>query len=93
MPRAASAGLILYALTVSLAGIDWVESNSMRSVLLRHFPALEPALEEVANPFAPWRSVVSPPATPPEDGLAEAARLHGLRVGKSAIPPQARSVA
>ena len=36
------------------AGIDWVEKNSMRSVLLRHFPDLEPALEGVANPFAPW---------------------------------------
>jgi hypothetical protein len=39
------------------AGIDWVESNTMRSVLLRHFPALKPALQEVANPFAPWRRV------------------------------------
>ena len=36
-------------------GIDWVESNSMRTLLLRHFPELEPALEGVANPFAPWR--------------------------------------
>ncbi len=37
------------------AGIDWVESNSMHSVLLRHFPELEPALRGVANPFAPWQ--------------------------------------
>jgi len=37
------------------AGLDWVESTSMRSLLLRHFPALEPALEGVENPFAPWR--------------------------------------
>ena len=36
------------------AGIDWVERNSMRSVLLRHFPELEPALRGVENPFAPW---------------------------------------
>jgi hypothetical protein len=36
------------------AGIDWVENNSMRSVLLRHFPELEPAIKGVANPFAPW---------------------------------------
>jgi hypothetical protein len=36
-------------------GLDWVESNSMRSVLLRHFPDLKPALDGVANPFAPWR--------------------------------------
>ena len=28
----------------------------MRSLLLRHFPELEPALEGVANPFAPWKA-------------------------------------
>ena len=38
------------------AGLDWVERNSMRTVLLRHFPQLEPALRGVANPFAPWRT-------------------------------------
>ena len=27
----------------------------MRTLLLRHFPELEPALDGVANPFAPWR--------------------------------------
>jgi len=37
------------------AGIDWVESNSMRTVLLRHCPELAPSLEGVANPFAPWK--------------------------------------
>jgi hypothetical protein len=36
-------------------GIDWVENNSFRSVLLRHFPELAPSLEGVANPFAPWK--------------------------------------
>jgi hypothetical protein len=36
-------------------GIDWVENNTMRSLLLRHFPELAPALQGVANPFAPWR--------------------------------------
>jgi hypothetical protein len=39
------------------AGIEWVESNTMRTVLLRHFPQLAPALEGVANPFAPWQRV------------------------------------
>ena len=29
----------------------------MRNVLLRHFPELEPALQGVANPFAPWAQV------------------------------------
>ncbi|MGE5697817.1 MAG: peroxidase family protein [Candidatus Sericytochromatia bacterium] len=38
-------------------GIDWVEQNTMRTVLLRHFPSLEPALRGVANPFAPWMQV------------------------------------
>lgn len=38
-------------------GIRWVRHNGMRSVLLRHHPELEPALEGVANPFAPWRIV------------------------------------
>jgi hypothetical protein len=41
------------------AGIDWVESNSMRTLLLRHFPQLEPALRGVANPFAPWQRAAS----------------------------------
>lgn len=39
------------------AGMAWVRDNTMRSVLLRHFPSLAPALDGVANPFAPWRSV------------------------------------
>ncbi|TMC47833.1 MAG: peroxidase [Chloroflexi bacterium] len=38
-------------------GIDWVEGNSMRTVLLRHYPQLERALRGVANPFAPWTSI------------------------------------
>jgi heme peroxidase len=37
-------------------GLDWVEESSMRSVLLRHYPELEPALRGVENPFGPWRS-------------------------------------
>ena len=36
------------------AGIDWVENNTMTSVLLRHFPELEPRLRGVENAFAPW---------------------------------------
>ena len=35
-------------------GLDWVAANDMRSVLLRHYPQLEPALKGVKNPFAPW---------------------------------------
>jgi hypothetical protein len=40
-------------------GIDWVESTSMRTLLLRHYPELGPALEGVANPFAPWQRASS----------------------------------
>jgi hypothetical protein len=36
------------------AGIQWIAENDFRSVLLRHFPQLGPALAGVANPFAPW---------------------------------------
>jgi hypothetical protein len=36
-------------------GLEWVENNNMRTLLLRHFPELEPALHGVANPFAPWQ--------------------------------------
>ncbi|MEP7335888.1 MAG: peroxidase family protein [Actinomycetota bacterium] len=39
------------------AGLRWVADNDFRSVLLRHFPQLGPALEGVSNPFAPWRRV------------------------------------
>jgi hypothetical protein len=39
------------------AGMDWVNANTMRTVLLRHFPSLEPALRGVKNPFAPWARV------------------------------------
>jgi len=37
------------------AGLDWVEANSMRTLLLRHHPELERALAGVANPFTPWQ--------------------------------------
>lgn len=36
------------------AGLDWVHENDMKSVLLRHYPALEPVLKNVPNVFAQW---------------------------------------
>lgn len=39
------------------AGLDWVANNSMISVLLRHYPKLEPALRLSKNAFAPWQRV------------------------------------
>jgi hypothetical protein len=38
-------------------GMDWIRNNSMKSVLLRHFPELGPALEGVKNSFSPWNVV------------------------------------
>ena len=35
-------------------GIDWVERNGMREVLLRHAPSLGPVLADVRNSFFPW---------------------------------------
>ncbi|MEX0762412.1 MAG: peroxidase family protein [Dehalococcoidia bacterium] len=35
-------------------GIDWINNNSMSTVLLRHFPGLGPALGKMDNAFAPW---------------------------------------
>ncbi|MCW2701373.1 MAG: peroxidase family protein [Blastococcus sp.] len=35
-------------------GLQWVRDNDMRSVLLRHFPQLRPAMRGLDNAFAPW---------------------------------------
>jgi hypothetical protein len=39
------------------AGMDWINRNSMSSVLIRHYPELKPALRGVDNVFAPWNRV------------------------------------
>lgn len=38
-------------------GIDWVQNETMKSVLCRHFPQLSPALVNVDNAFRPWTKV------------------------------------
>jgi hypothetical protein len=38
------------------AGLQWIEDNSMKTVLLRHFPELAPALDGVKHGFAPWNT-------------------------------------
>jgi hypothetical protein len=38
-------------------GIDWIEENSMLTILKRHFPELAPALYSVTNAFVPWVNV------------------------------------
>ena len=40
-------------------GFAWLEDNDMSSVLLRHYPSLQPALREVRNAFAPWPTPAS----------------------------------
>lgn len=35
------------------AGLDWIDRNTMATVLLRHHPSLRPALD-VVNAFSPW---------------------------------------
>ncbi len=35
-------------------GLQWVRENDMRTVLLRHFPQLRPAMRGLDNAFAPW---------------------------------------
>ncbi len=40
-------------------GIQWIENNTMKSVLLRHYPALHTALSGVENAFKPWRTAQS----------------------------------
>jgi hypothetical protein len=41
------------------AGIDWINENSMVSILGRHYPSLIPTLSGVSNAFAPWPRVGS----------------------------------
>ena len=38
-------------------GLDWVDRNTMLTVLRRHHPELTPAFEGVDNAFAPWTPV------------------------------------
>ena len=45
--------------TYTQAGLDWIDETSMRDVLLRHFPALGPALQGVENAFQPWTRVAA----------------------------------
>jgi hypothetical protein len=41
-------------------GIDYIEKNSMLSVLRRHHPQLGPALSGVQNAFQPWKKTTAP---------------------------------
>jgi hypothetical protein len=49
----------------SPAGFAWVNEQTMRTVLLRHYPGLAPALRGVDNVFAPWRTLAESRAYDP----------------------------
>ena len=49
-------------------GFDWVQETTMKDVLLRHYPDLAPALENVERVFAPWPKVGDP--AQPDQNLA-----------------------
>jgi Animal haem peroxidase len=36
-------------------GLDWIEKNTMVTILRRHYPELAPALVNIENAFVPWR--------------------------------------
>jgi hypothetical protein len=40
------------------AGLDWINDNSMATVLLRHYPQLRPAIGALPNAFQPWARAV-----------------------------------
>ena len=44
-------------------GMEWIASNGMTSVLLRHCPELAAVLPRTASAFAPWRPVERPKGT------------------------------
>jgi hypothetical protein len=43
-------------------GMAWLEANTMRTVLLRHYPALERAMGRIGNAFWPWDTTGAPTA-------------------------------
>src|ERR671921_1652676 len=45
--------------TYTRTGIEWVNETDMSTVLLRHYPAMAPALRGVTNAFWPWTRISS----------------------------------
>src|SRR5207249_2618959 len=43
-----------HAGTYTRTGMEWIKAHDMKSVLLRHYPSLAPALAGVRNPFFTW---------------------------------------
>jgi hypothetical protein len=55
------------------AGMDWINDNSMATVLVRHYPQLRPAIGALPNAFQPWTRAVPGSARPPAARPARAA--------------------
>ncbi len=53
-------------------GLDWIEHNDLKTVLLRHYPELSPALDGVSNAFAPWQRTERPSPDPVDPNPAAA---------------------
>ncbi len=41
-------------------GFDWVNNTTMKDVLLRHYPELQPVIGDVERVFAPWPKLGAP---------------------------------
>ena len=64
--------------TYTQAGFDWVNHTTMKDVLLRHYPELEPAIGGAERIFAPWPKLGAPaPGTRNRIvGLADSVRAY-----------------
>lgn len=46
--------------TYTQVGFDWVNNTTMKDVILRHYPELAEAIDDVERVFAPWPKLGSP---------------------------------
>ncbi len=58
------------------AGMDWINDNSMATVLLRHYPQLRPAIGALPNAFLPWARAVPGSARPARAAGGATARIN-----------------
>ncbi|VAW78934.1 Peroxidase [hydrothermal vent metagenome] len=38
-------------------GLNWIDDHNMSSVIIRHYPELTPAIQNISNVFAPWDDI------------------------------------
>ena len=59
-------------------GFDWVNDTGMKDVLMRHYPELNPVLENVDRVFAPWPKLGAPAPDKPNriEKLADSVRAY-----------------